>query len=279
MKMMKKKVIICLSLASILILVASFSGCISGRKIYDYSELEYPANENTILEVNNINGMVNISGWEEETIFLEIVKFTNKIYGQDEFEKVDVIVTENGDKVSIDVEYSNPHTPVRVAVTLNIKVPMFVTVESVQTLNGAVYLSNIKGDTDIDVKNGLISVCTVDGFVSASTANGAINIRNTKGLGNIINYNGAVYAEVNDIQEDIEISTINGEMDIFINTELDANIEVEAKSIAAGINLYDLEPYLDLSINNYRHLVGTIGEGGNNLYLCITTGFINLNKL
>jgi len=277
--MMKKKVIICLSLASILILVASFSGCISGKKIYDYSEAEYSANENTILEVNNINGAVNISGWEEETIFLEIVKFTNKIYGEDEFEKVDVVVTEIGDKVSIDVEYSDTHAPVRVAVTLNIKVPMFVTVDSVQTLNGAVYLSNIKGDTEIDVKNGLISVCTVDGFVSASTVNGAINIKNSKGIGNIINCNGAVYAEVNDIQEDIEISTINGEMDIFINTELDANIEAEAKSIAGGINLNGLEPYLDLSVNNCRHIVGTIGEGGNNLYLEITAGFINLNKL
>jgi hypothetical protein len=40
-----------------------------------------------------------------------------------------------------------------------------------------------------------------------------------------------------------------------------------------------LEPYLDLSINNYRHIVGTIGEGGNNLYFAITAGYIELNKL
>jgi hypothetical protein len=279
MKMMKKKVIIGFSLVSILIIVASFSGCISGKKIYDYSEKEYPADENTILEVNNINGEVDISGWDGETIFLEIVKFTKKIYGEDEFEKVDVIVTENGNKVSIDVEYLERTASARVAVTLNIKVPNFVTVESVQTLNGAVYLSNIKGDTVIDVKNGLISVCTVDGFVSASTANGAITVKNTKGVGNLINYNGVVTAEVNDIQDDVEISTINGEMEIYINTELDADIEAEAKSIAGSISLNDLEPYLNLTINNYRHIAGTIGEGGNNLYLCITAGFIEFYKL
>ena len=210
---------------------------------------------------------------------MEIVKFTNKIYGEDEFEKVDVIVTENGNKVSINVEYSDTTAPIQVAVTLNIKVPNFVAVESVQTLNGAVYLSNIKGDTVIAVKNGLISVCKVDGFVSATTAKGAITVKNTKGVGDIINYNGVVSAEVYDILENVEISTINGEMEVSINTELDANIEAEAKSVAGSISLNDLEPYLDLTINNYRHIAGTIGEGGNNLYLCITAGFIEFYKL
>ncbi len=204
--MMKRKIIVCISIVSLLVLVASFSGCISGKKIYEYTDAEYEADENTILEVNNINGVVNIIGWDGDTIFLEIEKFTNKIYGEDEFEKVEVNVNKIGDKISIETEYLENIARARVAVSMDIKVPMYVTVESVKTLNGAVYLSNLKGDVQTDVKNGLISVCGVDGYVEAKTANGAVVVKDTTGVNDISTLNGAVYAEIHDFKNDIEIN-------------------------------------------------------------------------
>jgi hypothetical protein len=262
-----------------LVLVASLSGCISGVKIYEYAEAEYEADENTILEVINVNGFVNVTGWDRDTIFLNIEKFTSKRYGEDEFEKVEVNVNEIDNKIIIETEYFERIAYSRVAVNLDIKVPMYVTVESVETLNGGIYLSNIKGDVQVDVKNGLISVCGVDGYVEVKTLNGPVDVKNTIGTNDISNINGIVSAEIYDFNKDIEISTVNGVMDVYINPKLDANLEIKVKSIAGFISLNDMESILNITKCTCRHVVATLGDGGDKINLYLTTGIIDIHKL
>jgi len=277
--MRKRKIIVCISLASLLVLVVSLSGCIFrfDENIYEYTDAEYEADENTVLEVSNINGLVNVTGWDGDTVYLKIVKSVKERYGEDEFEKVEVNVNEIGNKLCIETVYleNNAH----VAVFMDIKVPMYVTVESVQTINGGVYLTNLKGDVQIDVTNGYITVCGVDGYVAAKTANGPITIRDTTGVSDIVTLNGVIDVEVYDFKEDIEISTINGVMDIFINPELDANLEIESKSIAGIFSLNDMTPLLDVTRFDSRHIEATLNEGGNKIYMTITSGFIDLHRL
>jgi len=277
--MIKRKSIVCISLAVLLVLVVFLSGCIFrwGEKIYEYTDAEYEADENTILEVTNVNGLVNITGWNEDTVSLRVVKSVNKIYGEDEFEKVEVNVNKIGNKISIETVYleNTPH----VAVFMDIKVPMYVTVGSVQTINGGVYLLNLKGDVKIDVKNGYITVCGVDGYVEAKTANGPVKVEDTTGVSDVTTLNGVVHVEVYDFREDIEITTVNGVMDVFINPELDANLDMEVKSIGGGISLNDMESLLDITRLECRHIEATLGEGGYKIYTGITIGFIELHQL
>ena len=277
--MRKRKSIVCISLASLMVLTVFLSGCIIsfGEKIYEYTDAEYEADENTILEVSNVNGLVNITRWDGDTVSLKIIKSVKKIYGEDEFEKVEVNVNEIGNKINIETVYLE--NTIHVAVFMDIKVPMYVTVESVQTINGGVYLSNLKGDVQIDVKNGYITVCGVDGYVEAKTSNGPITIQDTTGVNDIVTLNGVVYAEVYDIKKDIEITTINGVMDVLINPELNLNLELVAKSIAGGISLNDMFPLLEITRLEDRHIEATLGEGGNKIYMSITSGFIDLHQL
>ena len=277
--MMKRKSIVCISLAFLMILMVNFSGCIFrfGDKIYEYTDAEYEADENTILEVSNVNGLVNITGWDGDTVSLYVIKSVKKIYGEDEFEKVEINVNEIGNRISIEAVYLE--NTIHVSVFMNIKVPTYVTVESVQTSNGGVDLSNLKGNVQIDVKNGYITVCGVDGYVEAKTANGPVTVQDTTGVGDIGTFNGVVYVEVYDFKEDIEITTANGVMDVFINPELDAYFEIEAKSIAGGISLNDMFPLLNITRLDDRHIEAILGDGGNKIYMSITSGFIDLHKL
>lgn len=277
--MMKRKIIVCISLAFLMVMVVFLSGCTFrfDEKIYEYTDAEYEADENTVLEVSNVNGRVNITGWDGDTVSLKIIKAVNERYGEDEFEKVEVNVNEIGNKISIETVYLE--NTVHVSVFMDIKVPMYVTVESVQTANGAVYLSNLKGDVQIDVKNGPIYVWDVDGYVAAKTANGPITVEDTTGVSDIVTFNGVVDVEVYDFKEDIEISTINGVMNIFINPELNANLEMESKSIAGSISLNDMFPLLEITRLEDRYIEATLGEGGNKIYISITSGFIDLYKL
>ena len=277
--MRKKDCIICIGLVIILVSVASLSGCISGKKIYETTNEEYEVDENTILEVYNINGEVKISGYDGDKILLKILKFTNKIFGEDEFEKVQINVNEIDNRFIIETEYLEQVASVRVAVSLELQIPNYVTVENVETLNGAIYLSDVKGDVKSDVKNGLISICGVDGYVQATSANGAINIKDTTGVNSVSTINGALNVDINDIKQDIEITTTNGDIQVSINPGLNADLEVKINSIAGFIYLNDLLPYLNLTINTDRLVVGTIGEGENKIYIDLTTGIINLHTL
>lgn len=277
--MIKRKSIVCISLAVLLVLVVFLSGCIFrwGEKIYEYIDAEYEADGNTVLEVTNVNGEVNITGWNENTVSIKIIKSVKKIIGEDEFEKVEVNINKIGNKIIIETVYLE--NTIHVSVFMDIMVPMYVTVESVHTANGAVYLSDLKGDVQIDVHNGPIYVFGVDGYVEAKTANGPIYIEDTTGVSNIVTFNGVVNAEVYDFREDIEISTINGVMDIFINPELNAYLDMESKSIGGSISLNDMFPLLEITRLEARHIEAKLGEGGNKIYMSITTGFINLYKL
>ena len=277
--MRKKDCVISIGLVIVLISVASLSGCISGKKIYETTNEEYEVDENTILEVYNINGEVEITGYDGDKILLKILKFTNKIFGEDEFEKVQINVDEVDNRFIIETEYLEQVASVRVAVSLEIQVPNYITVDKVETLNGAIYLSNVKGDAKLDVKNGLISVCGVDGYVQATSLNGAIYVKETKGVDGVSTINGALKVDINDFNQEIEISTTNGDIEVSINPELNADLEVKINSIGGFIYLNDLLPFLNLTMNGDRHVVGTIGEGGDKINIELTAGVIKLYKL
>ena len=68
-------------------------------------------------------------------------------------------------------------------------------------------------------------------------------------------------------------------MDVYINPELDANLVIEAKSIAGSISLNDLLPLLEIIIFQDRYIEAILGEGGNKIYMSITSGFIEFHKL
>ena len=161
---------------------------------------------------------------------------------------------------------------------MKINVPNHVIVGSANTHNGGIYISNLKGDVKANTKNGPIYVNNVDGYVEAIAINGPVSVKDTTGVKDILTNNGEIYAEVYDVNTDISIKTDNGNIEVFINPELNLNLDIESVS-TGGISLNNLLPLLNIDWLDSHHIEAVLGLGGNNVNIRIVNGFINLYKI
>jgi len=130
-------------------------------------------------------------------------------YGEDDLKNAEIIVTENGNEITIKVQHTQPIRSR--AVDLDIKIPYNVKVESASTTNGPIQITNTMENTVLTTTNGAINVEDVDGYVKATTTNGGIEIKGTTGIDDLNSENGGITAEIFDIQEDVDIECTNGD--------------------------------------------------------------------
>ncbi len=247
------------------------SGCV-GPQISEFFNEEYSANENTIIRVTTINGQIEISSWDGDTVKVDAVKKTR--IGQEELDLTEITVDESNDILEITVEYTGSRvtTP---SVDLNIKIPSNVTVETATTSNGQVIINGVKGDIQAQSSNGGIFIEDVDGYVSASTTNGQIDIESTTGVGDISTSNGRISVEISDFQQDIKIETSNGRIQVYVNPDLDADLEMTTSN--GDISISSLS--LNLTTSEDKYKAGTLGLGGNLIDIETSNGDIELYQL
>jgi DUF4097 and DUF4098 domain-containing protein YvlB len=267
-KMIKKLMI----LGMVLILgICGLSGCL-GPQTTDYFNGEYDVTEDTILKVTTFNGQIEINFWDGETVSFNAIKKSR--LGQDELDKAEINVLESDDLIEIVAEYvgTRSTTP---SVDMNIKIPKNVTVEYVKTSNGAILINEVKGNISVTTSNGDIEIENIKGYISASTSNGRIDVKDTTGVKDLKTSNGRIYAEIFDFIDDITISSSNGGIEIYINPQLNADIEMTTSNGQISISGISL----NVTNSEDKHIVGKLGLGGNKIDIHTSNGNIYLRKL
>jgi hypothetical protein len=253
---MKKEL---LALASLILIIVGFSGCIdlgnnsSGPEVRSYFEDEYDASDDTILSVSTVNGGISISSWDGYKIFLNATKKSRN--GEDDLDKAEIVVTEDGNKINIEILHAQPIDSR--AVDLDIKIPYNVSVETVISINGGIFVEN------------------VEGYLTATTTNGGIVIKNTTGIDNIISTNGGIIAEIFDIQKDVDIQSTNGGITLKIKSTLNSSIQISTTNGEITVG----DDFISVSESSYNSFKGTIGSGGNTINILTTNGGITINEL
>jgi len=265
--MKKQLLIIVIFLLSIIIVL---SGCL-GLSTKNFNN-EYEANENTILKVTNINGKIEINSWDGDTVKLDAT--ISSYLGAKELENIEIEVNKSDNVIDIETKYLGEGS-IEVTTDMTIKIPNFVTIDTVTTSNGVVQISDTKGNISAHSSNGEIKIEDVDGFVAASTSNGQIEIKGTTGIRDLHSSNGEIYVEIFDFQENITITTINGEITVYINPSLNANISMTTSN--GKVYISDLS--FDLDISEEKNKSGILREGGNSIVITTSNGDINLYKL
>jgi hypothetical protein len=253
---MKIKLIV---VASMILITIALSGCVnvsndsSGTEVKSYFEDEYDADENTILNVSTVNGAITVTSWNGENIILNATKRTRN--GEDDLDNAEIVVTENGNEINIEIQHAQPIESR--AVDLDIKIPYNVSVKTVISTNGG------------------ISVENVEGYVRATTTNGAIEIKGTTGIDDILSTNGGITAEIYDIQEDVNIQTTNGGIDLYIKSTLNSSIQITTTN--GGIIVGG--GFISVTESSSKSFKGTIGSGGNLINIITTNGGIRIYEL
>jgi hypothetical protein len=223
------------------------------------------------LSVENRNGSVNIQTWDNDSVDVFALKKTRA--GRRQLKKVKIKI-EQEDKILIRSDYANRLA--RVSVNYEIKVPKTLVVDRVETANGSVNLTGVKGDVEATTSNGKVALEGVDGYVTATTQNGAIDISSTTGVVKATTSNGRISAEVLGIRNSgADFTVSNGNIGVFVGDGLD--VDVEMGTTNGKIDVHNVE--VKTTESTRTRIKGKIGQGGPRIYARNTNGNIDLYKL
>jgi hypothetical protein len=213
----------------------------------------YPLQPGGSFELQNVNGTVDIQGWDRNVVEVHAVKTAKE--KESDLERVSIEVDARPDAVSIATRYPQ-NEGVEVAVEYTVHVPHGAHVEHIGTVNGTLRISGIENVEDVHTVNGNIEMFEAGGSVHAHTTNGNVHLE----LAHLQDKNGAT------------AETTNGSLVLAVPSDLQA--EVEARCLNG--NFSSEIPITMESTQRPREVHGKLGRGGPPIHLRTVNGGIRV---
>ena len=217
----------------------------------------YALSANGRVELQNINGAVHISTWDQNQVKVDAVK---RAYDQEELKEEEIRVDARPDSISIETKYHqhdqgwrSNHRGAEVEYTLT--VPRTARLDEIKLINGGLDIKDAKDVVRASCINGKLTAHGLSGDVSLSTINGPLD------------------ADFTQLAKSVELSSINGPVHLTLPS--DAKASIEATTIHGGI-----DNNFGLHTNNHRwvghDLRGELGGGGAHIRLKNINGTIDV---
>ena len=127
-------------------------------------------------ELQNVNGTVELQGWDRNEIEIHAVKTAKQ--KESDLERVSIDVNAKPSAVSVITRYPQ-NEGVEVAVEYTVHVPRNARVERLGTVNGTLRVSSLENVGDLRTVNGNIEVYESAGPVAAHVTNGNVHLELT----------------------------------------------------------------------------------------------------
>jgi DUF4097 and DUF4098 domain-containing protein YvlB len=226
----------------------------------------YPLNATGRVSIENINGGVRISVWDQNEIKVDAVK---RAYKKERLDEAKVDVSSTPDSVRIRTEYpdrnqsfsdgeprryNNPAT-----VEYSLTIPRKARIDSADLVNGSLEIEGAEGDVKAACVNGNVKARGLTGDVKLSTVNGGVEATITR----------------LDESKSTSLNSVNGS--IVLTIPSDANAQVKANTIHGAIT-----NDFGLQVNDGEYvghdLSGQIGNGGPRIRLSNVNGSITIKR-
>jgi DUF4097 and DUF4098 domain-containing protein YvlB len=226
----------------------------------------YPLNATGRVSIENINGGVRISVWDQNMVKVDAVK---RAYKKERLDEAKVDVSTTADSVRIRTEYPNRNqsfsdnesrrynNPAEVEYTLTI--PRKARIDSADLVNGSLEIEGAEGD------------------VKAACVNGNVKARGLTGEVKLSTVNGGVEATITRLEESksTSLNSVNGS--IVLTIPADSSAQVKASTIHGSIT-----NDFGLQVNDGEYvghdLSGQIGNGGPRIRLSNVNGSIAIKR-
>ena len=245
-----------LVLPSLLVLILTVVFAVPGFAITKEFNQTYPLQPGGSFELQNVNGTVEVEGWDRDTIEIRAVKTAK--HRESDLELVSIDVDAKPSAVSVSTRYPQ-NEGVEVAVEYKVHVPHCAHVEHLGTVNGTLRVSGIEAVEDLRTVNGNIEVYEGGGSVHAHTTNGNVHLE----LLHVQDKNGAV------------AETTNGSVLLAVPADTQADLETRC----LNGNFFSELPVAFESTLKPRELHGKLGRGGVPIRLHTINGGIRLVAL
>ena len=173
----------------------------------------YPLPPGGSFLLENVNGSVQVEGWDRDEVEVRAVK-TSRTDPHD-VEQVTIDVESQPGQVSVHTHYPKGQGA-EVAVEYHVHVPFRVLLGSIETVNGSVMVRGVEGGGDLRSVNGNVEVLNSSGRFSAKTTNGNLHLELLHVLDgapmNIETVNGSVVLGLpSDARANLKVLSMNGD--------------------------------------------------------------------
>ena len=171
------------------------------REDFHYS---YPQTAGGRFSLDNFNGSVEITGWDQNTVDISGTKYAES---QSLLNSMQIEASSSGNAVRVKTTRPDPHHG-NMGAKYVIRVPRQTALEDVASSNGSIRADDIDGNAHLTTSNGSIHLGKINGNVDAHSSNGSIEVKDVKGNVNFTTSNGGVHAE--NVEGAFEAETSNG---------------------------------------------------------------------
>ncbi|MGA3295768.1 MAG: DUF4097 family beta strand repeat-containing protein [Candidatus Acidiferrales bacterium] len=177
-------------------------------------EQTYPLPAGGQFVLQNVNGSVQVEGWDRDEVEVRAVKTSQN--DSSDLERVRIEVESHPGEVDVHTRYPDGEG-VEVAVEYVIHVPNRVLLNSVGTVNGSVRVRGVDGAGELRSVNGNVEVLESSGRFNARTTNGNLHLE-LRHLGdgapmNLETVNGSVVLGLpSNASADLKVRNMNGDV-------------------------------------------------------------------
>jgi hypothetical protein len=213
-----------------------------------------PLAANGRVAVDNINGAVEITGWNRNEVQIDAVKTASD---QQKLNDMRIEVNAGSSSVEIKTRYPEHNTnnnPGGVHYTLH--VPQNARIDKVNLVNGPLTLDKLGGEVEANLVNGKLQASELTGAADLATVNGSID---------------ATYNSLTNVGK-IKLSSVNGSVNLTLPQS--PNADVDASVVNGSINTD-----FPLTVKGRfvgKSMSGTLGSGGVHIELHNVNGSIHL---
>ena len=218
-------------------------------------EQKYPLESGGSFALTNVNGSVQVDGWERDEVEVRAVKTTTG--DEHDLERVQIEVDSAKGHVAVRTRYPQG-SGVEVAVEYHVHVPYRVLLGGVETVNGDVQVRGVEGSGELRTVNGDVDVSDSSGRFNAHTTNGSIHLKLRK-----LSDDGPMALE-----------TVNGS--VVLGLPHDAHAELNALSLNGDFSSQLPVTTTTTSSRAGRGVAGLLGAGGNRISLRTVNGGIRV---
>jgi hypothetical protein len=217
-------------------------------------EQTYPLSSGGEFVLQNVNGSVQVEGWDRDEVEVQAVK-TSESDAHD-LALVKIEVESHPGEVAVHTRYPDGQDA-DVAVEYHVHVPYRVLLHSIGTVNGSVSVRGVQGAGELRSVNGNVEVLNSSGRFSAHTTNGNLHLE----LGSLAD--GAP----------MSLETVNGS--VILGLPSNASADLNVRNMNGDVSS-DVPVTSTAALPGARAFHGKLGHGGGPISVRTVNGGIRL---
>lgn len=224
-------------------------------------EKSFEVSEQAKLSLANINGSVDIQGWNKNEIKVTALI---KAETQEGLDRINVDMSHNANGVIVETEHEKQSSWGRNSqsgkVDYTVMVPFEASLSDIELVNGSLVINEVQGEIKADTVNGSINVQDSTDDLELNSVNGSIK---------------ATFQNIGQQLDDIDLTTVNGSIKLYMPHNLNATIDAETMhgSIKTAFGLASKKKMF-----TGRSLSGSVGSGDIRINLESVNGSIKVMK-